>query len=108
MEVRDPELSYRYGISAEESVDTEYRPGIAERILNWAGGGGWGGEEEGDVGRLQASARGANLLVNWSVLYRKYGVLISQLEKFCLLKVQDEQNDFLSGLAFPNQHLRIL
>ena len=62
--MRDDELSYRYGISAEESVDTEYRPGIAERILNWAGGGGWGGEEEGDVGRLQASARGANLQVN--------------------------------------------
>ena len=40
--------------------------------------------------------------------YRKHGVLISQLEKFCLFKVQDEQNDFVSGLAFPNQHLRIL
>ena len=60
--MRDDELSYRYGISAEESVDTEYRPGIAERILNWAGGGGC--EEEGSVGRLQVSARGANLQVN--------------------------------------------
>ena len=62
--MRDPELSYRYGISAEESVDTEYRPGIAERILNWAGGGGEEEEGEGGVGRLQASARGANLQVN--------------------------------------------
>ena len=39
------------GISAEESVDTEYRPGITECILNWAGGGG------GEV-------LGANLQVN--------------------------------------------
>ena len=59
--MRDAELSYRYGISAEESVDTEYRPGIVEGILNWAGG---GGRRRGGVGRLQASARGANLQVN--------------------------------------------